>query len=146
MGMAIHFNILVWRNPWTENPVTPWTVAHQAPLSMGFPRQEYWSKLPFPPPGDNSDSGIKPMSSALAGWFFTTEPLGYIFFFLSYKQTCIGQFLYIRRCSEDDNKETGVCSYTSKRRGIRQQHRQKGLGLSRLENISRFCHFLAACP
>ena len=59
--------------------VTPWTVAHQAPLSMGFSRQEYWSGLPFPPPGDLPDPGIEPTSSAslaLAGGFFTTEPLG----------------------------------------------------------------------
>ena len=40
--------------------VTPLTVAHQAPLSMGFPRQEYWSGLPFPPPGDLPDPGIGP--------------------------------------------------------------------------------------
>ena len=52
----------------------PWTVARQAPLSMGFPRQEYWSGLPFPPPGDLPDPGIEStsvMSSALAGRFFT---------------------------------------------------------------------------
>ena len=55
---------------------TPWTVAHQAPLSMGFPRQEYWSGLPSPFPGDLTDPGIKPASSALAGGFFTTEPPG----------------------------------------------------------------------
>ena len=42
--------------------VTPWTVACQAPLSMGFPRQEYWSGLPFPFPGDLPDPGIKPAS------------------------------------------------------------------------------------
>ena len=42
--------------------VTPWTVAHQAPLSMGFSRQEHWSRLPFPPPGDFPDQGIKPAS------------------------------------------------------------------------------------
>ena len=42
--------------------VTPWTVALQAPLSMGFSRQEYWSGLPFPPSGDLPDSGIKPRS------------------------------------------------------------------------------------
>ena len=53
---------------------TPWTVAHQAPLSTGFPRQEYWSGLPFPSPGDLPDPGIEPMSPALAGGFFTTEP------------------------------------------------------------------------
>ena len=45
--------------------VTPWTVAHQAPLSMGFSRQEHWSGLPFPPPGDLPDPGIQPTSSAL---------------------------------------------------------------------------------
>ena len=44
---------------------TPWTVAYQAPLSMGFPRQEYWSGLPFPSPGDLPDPGIKPRSLAL---------------------------------------------------------------------------------
>ena len=53
---------------------TPWTVAHQFPLSMGFPRQEYWSGLPFPSPGDLPDPGIEPVSLALAGRFFTTEP------------------------------------------------------------------------
>ena len=45
--------------------VTPWTLAHQAPLSMGFSRQESWSGLPFPPPGDLPDPGIKPRSPAL---------------------------------------------------------------------------------
>ena len=39
--------------------VTPWTVAHQAPLSMGFSRQEYWSGLPFPPPGDLPNPGTE---------------------------------------------------------------------------------------
>ena len=57
--------------------LTPWTVAHQAPLSMGFLRQEYWSWLPFPPLGDLLDLVIKPESPAslsLVGRFFTTEP------------------------------------------------------------------------
>ena len=52
------------------------TVAYQAPLSMEFPRQEYWSELPFPTPGDLPDPGIKPESPALAGGFFTTAPPG----------------------------------------------------------------------
>ena len=56
--------------------VTPWTVAHQAPLSMGFSRQEYWSGLPCSPPGDLPNPGIKPGSSALAGGLFTTKPPG----------------------------------------------------------------------
>ena len=51
---------------------TPWTVAHQAPLSMGFSRQEYWSGLPFPPPGDLPHPGIEPASPVLADGFFTT--------------------------------------------------------------------------
>ena len=56
--------------------VTPWTVAPQAPLSMGFSRQEYWSGLPFPSPGDLPDPGIKPTyltSPALANGFFSTS-------------------------------------------------------------------------
>ena len=55
---------------------TPWTVACQAPLSMGFTRQEYWNGLPFPSPADLPDPGIKPASPALAGRFFTREPPG----------------------------------------------------------------------
>ena len=55
---------------------TPWTVPHQFPLSMGLSRQEYWSGLPFPPPGELPNPGIKPTSPALAGRFFTTEPPG----------------------------------------------------------------------
>ena len=56
--------------------VTLWTVAHQAPLSMKFSRQEHWSGLPLPPPGDLSKPGIEPkslVSSALAGRFFITS-------------------------------------------------------------------------
>ena len=58
---------------------TPWTAAHQAPLSMGFSRQEYWRGLSFPIPGNLPDPGIKPMSlesPTLAGGFFTTESPG----------------------------------------------------------------------
>ena len=58
---------------------TLWTVAHLAPLSVGFFRQESWSGSPCPPPGDLPDPGIKPTSSAspaLAGGFFATEPPG----------------------------------------------------------------------
>ena len=60
---------------------TPWTVACQAPLSIGFSRQEYWSGLPCPSSREGSchappDPGIKPECPALAGGFFTTEPPG----------------------------------------------------------------------
>ena len=54
---------------------TPWTVAHQAPLAMGFPRQGYWLGMPFLLSGDLPDPGIEPTSPALAGGFFTAEPL-----------------------------------------------------------------------
>ena len=55
---------------------TPWTVGHQAPLSMGFSRQEYWSGLPFPSPGDLPDPGIKPRSPALQADALPSEPPG----------------------------------------------------------------------
>ena len=55
---------------------TPRTVAHQASLSVCFPKQKYRSGLPFPSPADLPDAGIKSMSLALAGGFFTTEPPG----------------------------------------------------------------------
>ena len=56
--------------------MTSWTVVHQAPLSMGFSRQEYWSGLPLPPPGDLPNPGIKSESLALTGGCFTIEPPG----------------------------------------------------------------------
>ena len=52
---------------------TPWTVACQVPLSVGFSRQEYWNGLPSPPPGNLPNPGIEPASLALAGVFFTTR-------------------------------------------------------------------------
>ena len=63
----------------SRSVATPWTTAHQAPLSLGFPRQEYCHGLPIPPPGDLPDPGIEPespASPAMAGGFFTTEPPG----------------------------------------------------------------------
>ena len=51
---------------------TPWPVVHQAPLSMGFPRQEHWSGLPFPPPGESS----QPRNRTFADGLLTTEPPG----------------------------------------------------------------------
>ena len=62
---------------WVQLFETPWTVAHQVLLPMEFSRQEYWSGLPFPTPGDLPNPGIEPtshVSPALAGGFFTTVP------------------------------------------------------------------------
>ena len=59
--------------------MTLWTIDHQAPVSLGFSKQEHGSRLPFPPPGNHPNSGIEhasPPSLALAGGFFTTEPPG----------------------------------------------------------------------
>ena len=61
---------------------TPWTVAYQAPPSMGFSRQEYWSGLPFPPPGDLPDPGIKPGSPAFQADTLTSEPQGKPYIYL----------------------------------------------------------------
>ena len=69
-GMLSHFSRV-------QLFVTSWTIACQAPLPMGFFRQEYWSGLPYPPPGDLPNLGIEPASPAspaLAGRFFTLEP------------------------------------------------------------------------
>ena len=67
--------------PWQNHScvrlfATPWTVAHQAPPSMGFSRQEYWRGLPLPSPGDLPDPGIEPRSPALEADALTTEPPG----------------------------------------------------------------------
>ena len=56
--------------------MTPWAVAGQAPLSVAFSRKEYWSGLPFPSPGDLPNPETEPLSPALAGKFFTSEPPG----------------------------------------------------------------------
>ena len=59
-----------------SDSVTPWTIACQAPLSMEFPRQEYWSGLPFPSPGDLPDPGIEPGCPALQADSLPSEPPG----------------------------------------------------------------------
>ena len=95
-GIKLRPMVLKGHRPWTNHwllllsrSLRPWfffvvvvvfetllTVAHQAPLSLGFSRQEHWSGLPFRPPGNLPDPGIKLTSPALAGRFFTTEPPG----------------------------------------------------------------------
>ena len=61
-----------------------WTIAHQAPLSMGFPRQEYWSGLSFPSPGNLPDPEIEPGSPALQADSLLSEPQGKLFWELLY--------------------------------------------------------------
>ena len=66
--------VCVWVTQSCPTLATPWTVAHQAPLSMEFSRQEYWSGLPFPSAGPLPNPGIEPASPALTGRFFTRDP------------------------------------------------------------------------
>ena len=92
-GMATYSSTLTWRIPWTEEPgrlwsmkvkakslscvqlfATPWTVAYQAPPSVGFSRHEYWSGVPFPSPEDLPDLGIEPTSPALQADALLSEP------------------------------------------------------------------------
>ena len=84
---------------------TLWTVAHQAPLSVGFFRQEYWRGLLFLPPGNLPDPGIEPTtltSPALAGGFFTTEPPGKPYHFLSQIADSVFKFNYPRNSSPNN--------------------------------------------
>ena len=72
------------QSPTLCNPM--YYIAHPTPLSMGFPRQEYWSRLTFASPGDPPYLGIEPVSLALAGGFFTTEPPG---------KPCVYMYMYV---------------------------------------------------
>ena len=65
---CVHARVLRW----VRLSATAWTVARQAPLSIGFPRHEYWNGVPCPSPGDLPDPGVEPVSCALAGRFFTS--------------------------------------------------------------------------
>ena len=65
-----------------------WTVAHQAPLSLGFSRQKYWNVLPFPSPGYISDPGIKLACPALAGIFFMLSHQGSPYFLMKWSESC----------------------------------------------------------
>ena len=78
----------------SDSLATPWTVACQAPLSMGFPRQEYWTGLPSPSPEDFPHLGIKLTSPALAGGFLTTEPPGKLIINCVYIMSNIMEKLY----------------------------------------------------
>ena len=70
-GDSVFEELLLSHQVMSDSFATTWTVALQAPLSMRFPRKEYWSRLPFSIPGDLPDPGIEPRSHALAGGLFT---------------------------------------------------------------------------
>ena len=76
---ALQSCLLFSRSVVSNSFAVSWTIAHQAPLSMGFSRQEYWSGLASPPPEDLPEPGIEPDSPALAEGFFTTEPPGKLY-------------------------------------------------------------------
>ena len=74
--LSCYEQLLVQSLSHVQHFAIPWTVARQTPLSMGFSRQEHWSGLPCPPPGDLPNAGIEPMSlvsPARAGGFFTNS-------------------------------------------------------------------------
>ena len=73
-GTTRLIQLLLFSRP--DSFASPWTVAHHAPLSMGFPREEYWSGLPFRSPADLPNRAIEPTSPALSGGFFTNKPPG----------------------------------------------------------------------
>ena len=78
-----------------SDSATPWTVARQAPLSMGFSRQGYWSGLPFPYPGDLPYPGIKPRSPALQADALLSEPAG--------NQINVETFFFLRQAESDSS-------------------------------------------
>ena len=73
---------------------TPWTVAYQAPPSMGFSRQEYWSGLPFPSPGDLPNPGIEPGPPAFQADTLTSEPPGKPKEHVVHTKTCVKKMWY----------------------------------------------------
>ena len=101
----------------------PWTVACQVLLSIGLPRQEYWR--PLPPPGALSDPGIEPMSPALAGRFFTTEPPGKLRGIMSFS------FLYVFVALHSKFSPMGLylfCNWGGKKKGFKKEP-QEGIPL-----------------
>ena len=93
---ALYYLLLFSRKVMSNSFATPWTAACQPPLTMGFPRQEYWSGLPFPPPGHLPNLGTEPAFPALAGGFFTTEQSGK-------SKTLIGVNFYMQASFQDSN-------------------------------------------
>ena len=118
---------------------TPWTVACQTSLSMGFPRQEYWSGLLFPPPGDLSHPGIEtasPVSPALTDRFFTTEPPG--------KPSYYHQFSSVQSLS---HVQLFVTSWTAARQASLSITNSRSLPkLMSIELVMPSNHLILCCP
>ena len=74
--ISLHYLLLLFSHKVMSNSVIPWTAACQAPLSVGFPRQEHWSGFRFPSPRDLPDPESEPVFPAPVGGFFTAEPPG----------------------------------------------------------------------
>ena len=74
--VSLSLAVCAWSLSHVQLFATPWTVARQAPLSMEFSRQEYWSGLPCPPPGDLPDPGMEPRSPSLQAESLPSEPPG----------------------------------------------------------------------
>ena len=108
----------------------PWTTAHQVPLSTGFFSQEYWSRLPFPPPGDLIDLGIKPRSPALAGGFLSIEPPGKPFMLY-----ILPPYIYIQRVF-----------FIFFMVAIQECHKEHKLTSYAICFQTQFCHFIALQP
>ena len=120
LNISIIPTLLLFRQQVMSNSFAPpWTVVWQGPLSMGFPKQEYWSGLPFPSPGDLLNPGIKPVFPALAGRFFTTDSPGKFipilldgkrswFIFISFLHKCLwGLFLLLFKVGYTDCRKSG---------------------------------------
>ena len=91
--------------------VTPWTVAHQSPLSMGFSRQEYWSELPFPSPGALPDPGVEPRSPALQADSLLVEPLKSMY--RAVKNPTAMQETQVPSLDQEDPLEKGMVTHSS---------------------------------
>ena len=86
-----------------SDSATSWTVARQVPLSMGFPRQEYWSGLPFPPPGDLPDPGIEPESPK--NWQAGSLPLSPLGSLYIYGNFPLWKYLASAMCEQSEQKD-----------------------------------------
>ena len=116
LSVCVQIQILSVCSVGSNSFASPWTVACQAFLFMGFSRQVYWGVLPFSPAGDLPDSGIKtasPVSPALAGGFFTTEPPGNL-------RTEILSFLRKKKTQISDEASSEVKAASPSRKNMKQ--------------------------